>query len=297
VPSRLLDLSAIYEELRVFIDTHLSDFPESRIVSAYFVQRAQHDLAVRQDLLPLLVYQAVSDRSPSKMMPLLAAWALHLDACHLLDDAQDNKRFENTNVGIVALGAGQVALAELETTEEVLRDLLGALGRVVTLAAGAQNSELYRSATRSRTDYFRVVGGKAAAIIAAGAWMGGRFATDKDEILSLLREFGLALGMAIQIGDDCMDLADDLVQGIYTLPVIEGLALTGHPDHPTLKRLVSQTGMSPENARLAVDILERMGAIATSKRVVRAYQVQAAAVFEVIPGLRPYFAQYVAAKP
>jgi geranylgeranyl pyrophosphate synthase len=119
-------------------------------------------------------------------------------------------------------------------------------------------------------------------------------ATDKSESLSLLKEFGLALGMTIQISDDCLDLAEDLTNGIYTLPVIEGLSMTAHPEYPSLKRLIDQKPLREAAAEEVVHILDGMGVINACRRMARAYQAQAAAVFDPLPGLATYFADYVA---
>jgi len=293
-PSGTLPLSAIHEELRIFVDALLSDFSGSGSVSVYFTKRAQHEPAVRQDLLPLLVYEAVSQGGYSNAIPLAASWALCLAASHLLDDAQDNGRFQCVNDGVMALGAANVALAQLDTDEDALRDILDAIGRVAALGANAQSDELQHGRTWSKSGYFRNVMGKAAAIIATGVWIGGRLATENGETLALLKEFGLALGMAIQISDDCLDLADDLANGVYTLPVIEGLAMREHPDYPALKRLVSQTPLPESDVQTVVDILDNMGAVDACNHMVRAYQVQATAVFNIAPGLETYFADYVA---
>jgi len=292
-PSGTLPLSAIHEELRIFLDALLSDFPGSGSVSVYFTKRAQHEPAVRQDLLPLLVYEAVSQGGYSNAIPLAAFWALCLAASHLLDDAQDNGRFQCVNDGVMALGAANVALAQLDTGEDALRDILDAVGRVVALGANAQSDELQYGRTWSKAGYFRNMMGKAAVIIATGVWIGGRLATDNGETLALLKEFGLVLGMAIQISDDCLDLADDLANGACTLPVIEGLAMREHPDYPALKKLMSQTPLPESDVQTVVDILKNMGAVDACHRMVKAYQVQATAVFNIVPGLKTYFADYV----
>jgi len=148
----------------------------------------------------------------------------------------------------------------------------------------------------SKSDYFRSIAGKAAAIIATGVWLGGRLATDDSQTLTALKEFGLALGMSIQISDDCLDLAEDLMNGTFTLPVIEGLALPEHPDYPALQRLLNRRPLTAVDAQEIIRTLEGMGALTRCKRIIRAYQVQAAAAFTLFPGLEPHFANYVAAE-
>ena len=284
----------MHKELRLLVDEILVDFTGSEPVSAYFFKRAQHERALRQDLLPFFVYHAVGGQGRERAMPLLACWSLYLAGCHFLDDAQDNGRPEQVNHAMVALGAGQIALSQLETTAETLRDIMDALGRVTAIAAKAQNREGAAWRNWSRADYFQIIGGKAAAIIAGGAWLGGRLAEADAQTLMTLKEFGLALGMAFQLGDDYQDLAEDLANGIYTLPIIEGLSMTDHSERPLLARLLDQPQLSSETVDQVIFLLESMGAMAACQRITRAYQLQAAAVFTMLPGLEPYFADYVA---
>lgn len=292
-----MDLAVIYGELCSSVDALLADFSGSESISVYFSRRAKHKAAIKKDLLPLLVYEALNGSVDASGMLLVRTWALYLASSHLLDDAQDSQaRFYRVNESVMALGLANIALAQLETDEDTRRDILDAVGRVIILGAGAQNQELTHGRIWNRTDYFRSIAAKAAAIIATGAWMGGRLATNDPEMLVMLKEFGLALGMAIQISDDCSDIVDDLTNGIYTLPVIEGLAMTDHREHPTLQQLLSQPVLQRQEADQVKAVLEHMGAIKTCRRLIRAYQVQVEAVFDLLPGLRPYFADYVASK-
>jgi hypothetical protein len=286
-------LEGAHQELRDFIDALISDFSGSESVSSYFLQRTGREPAVRQDLLPLLVYVALSGRAYTTTIPALAAWGLCLAACHFLDDAQDHGQFQNVNDGLLALGTASVALAQLEMGEERLADILDAIGRVVALATQAQVAEYRRGPACSRTDYFRCIAGKSAAIIATGTWMGARLATDDEDLLALLKSFGLALGMAIQIRDDISDLAEDLANGVYTLSVIEALAMHEHHDYSQLKRLLNRESLLQDEISETIEILESMGAISNAKRTARAYQVQAAAVFQIIPTLEQFFGIYV----
>lgn len=278
------------------IDALLSDFPESESVSSYFAQRAQHELAIKQDLLPLLVFEAVGGHPTAFAMPLAAAWALQLAAAHWVDDAQDNGNMQQMHHSVLAMGTANVALAQLDTDADTLRDLMDAIGRVTALGASAQRDEWKNGRFWSKPDYFRSIAGKAAAIIATGIWLGGRLTTDDAQTLAVLKEFGLALGMSIQIADDCLDLAEDLMNGTFTLPVIEGLVLVDHPDYPVLQRLLTYQPITDATAQEIIRILEGMGALTRCNRIIRAYQTQAAAAFTLFPGLEPHFANYVAAE-
>lgn len=290
-------LNELHHELRSFIDALLSDLPENEGVSVYFTERSQHSGAVRQDLLPLIVYVAISEQPHSIAIPLAAAWSLHLAAAHMADAVQDQGDVQQVHQIVLTQGAANIALAKLNVDQDTLRDALDAIGRVAALGAKAQEYERMYGRVWTRADYFRSIAGKAAAIIATGVWLGGRLATDNGQTLAALQEFGLALGMAIQISDDCLDLAEDLVNGTFTLPVIEALAMTEHPDHLTLKQLLAQQPMTADSAARVKQMLEGMGVLTTCQRIIRAYQIQAAAVFTIFPNLEPYFTSYVAAKP
>ncbi|HRQ42421.1 MAG TPA: class 1 isoprenoid biosynthesis enzyme [Chloroflexota bacterium] len=291
-----VQVTVMYESLLEYIGSLLSGFPGSSTnqVLAYLALRRAHHPSMSQDLLPLFVYTAVSQDLPDRAMPLTAAWTLYLAACHLLDDAQDNQNMQQVNGGVTAFGVANVALAQLTTDQDTLCAILDAFSRVTALATNAQSDEYRPGYIRSRAEYFQSIGGKAAAIISTGVWAGGRLGTDDTSTLAILKEFGLAWGMAMQIGDDCLDLADDLARGLYTLPVIEGLAKTEHPEQSRLKQLSGKPSLSPPEVQAVVTILAAMGTMDSCRRVVRAYQMQASAVFNVFPGLEPYFADYVA---
>lgn len=285
----------VYDCLRGFIASNAKGLLGSGIekVMAYLEDRSKQTGCIRQDLLPLYVYLAISKRNYEPSIPLAAGWTLYLAASHFLDDAQDNSYMQLANASAAALGLANTALAQLPTDLDTLRDILDAFGRVAVLGANAQEDEQTRGRIWSRAEYFQAIAGKAAAIIATGVWAGGRLATNDPQTLTILKEFGLAWGMATQISDDCLDLEEDLRNGLYTLPVIEGLSQTTHPEHPSLSTLLGKTVLSRQEAQMVVNILDKMGTITLCKRVIRAYQAQAAAAFDVIPEMAAYFSDYV----
>lgn len=264
----------------------------NEIIFQYLYERRQHLVTIKQDLLPLMVYMGFSGRPYQDAIYVAAGWVLYLAAAHLLDDAQDNANMPNANAAVAAIGAANFILVDAPISKNILLDILDALGRVTFTAANAQASEKKEGHLASRTEYFELIIQKAAVIIATGVWMGGRLATDNLEKLDLLKEFGLAWGMAAQIADDCTDLVDDLSKGLYTLPVIEGLLKISHPNHLQLKQLVSRRSLDDNQIQTVCNILESMGAIIECKRLVRAYQLQAMTIFSNFPGLKPLFSTY-----
>lgn len=83
----------------------------------------------------------------------------------------------------------------------------------------------------SEADYFKVIAEKTASLYAAGCRLGGHYAGGSEARLRALEEYGLELGIAFQIVDDCLDLegdeavvgkslGTDLNKGKITLPML-----------------------------------------------------------------------------
>lgn len=285
-----------HRQVQALVAELLADVTHADCLNHYFVQRETNQGACRQDMIPWLVFQSIcGSEMAEKAIPLATAWALYLAAAHLMDDAQDNGRLTSMNESMMTLGAGNLALAKLAIDEIGLREMLAAMAQVTMLGCHAQLTELSHNQAISRSEYFRLIAGKSAALIATGAWLGGRLATTDPTTLQQIKSFGLALGMAMQIGDDCQDLAEDVTRGVYTLPVIEGLDLIEHPAHSKLVTLLNAPNLSPEDVSNIVMILDEMGVKKTCQRLIQAYLVQAAAVFSAVPGLKIYFADDVLA--
>jgi geranylgeranyl pyrophosphate synthase len=208
----------------------------------------------------------------------------------MLDAAQDKGAMSAVNDAVIGLGATNMALARLDIDADTLLDILDALGRATALAATAQQGELAEGGVPTRKSYFARTASKAALLIATGIWMGGRLATDDEQMLAMLKEFGLAEGMAIQIADDCEDLVSDLMMGVFTLPVIEGMTRGDDWHVPQLGQLLNEKPMGRERAEQVAALLAQMGALASARQVADAYKAQARTIFSVLPGLEPFFA-------
>ena len=87
-------------------------------------------------------------------------------------------------------------------------------------------------------DYWQMVEGKTAALIAACTELGALAAYGDDKVCSLYHKFGRMLGLAYQVQDDLLgiwgnssltgkSIKSDLVTGKITLPVLYGLSKAG----------------------------------------------------------------------
>ena len=134
---------------------------------------------------------------------------------------------------------------------------------VRVICQGEITQVLHRFDVAWREDqYFQVIAEKTASLYAAGCRLGGHYVGATDARLRALEEYGLELGIAFQIVDDCLDLegdervvgkslGTDLTKGKITLPMLylmrrdqasaERLkGLLGLPEQEALRRLRSE---------------------------------------------------------
>jgi octaprenyl-diphosphate synthase len=111
----------------------------------------------------------------------------------------------------------------------------------------------------TESQYFQVIADKTASLYAAGCRLGGHYGGGSEARQRALEEYGLELGIAFQIVDDCLDLegdervvgkslGTDLSKGKVTLPLLYLLqrdpgcadrlrAVLGQPEPVALRRL------------------------------------------------------------
>ncbi|HET8682950.1 MAG TPA: polyprenyl synthetase family protein [Micromonosporaceae bacterium] len=124
---------------------------------------------------------------------------------------------------------------------------------------------------RTEESYYAAITGKTAALLACACRLGALEAGGDEPAVEALAQFGLELGIAFQINDDVLDLVQteqhlgkpagkDLVEGVYTLPVI--LAARRAPGlYPRLAGPMS----AGEAEQLRADVVAAGGCEAASK--------------------------------
>lgn len=141
-------------------------------------------------------------------------------------------------------------------------------------------------------DYFRIIEKKTAALFAAAGELGARLNDASVEQSAALRTFGLKLGTAYQIYDDCVDLVGsedkagktlgtDLLKGKFTLPVLMLLRHSNNGNSGRVRALLLEEN-STNSAELA-DLIESSGSLHTALDAAGNLLDEARAVLEVIP--------------
>jgi octaprenyl-diphosphate synthase len=122
----------------------------------------------------------------------------------------------------------------------------------------------------SKPDYFRIIEMKTGALFAAATGLAGRLSGVSEETEAHLYSYGMKLGTAYQIYDDCLDLVGseevvgktlrtDLAKGKLTLPILNLLENSSEAQRTKLnKRILAQEDL---DLPVLVGIAEYEGAI------------------------------------
>lgn len=243
------------------------------------------------DLLPVATCIA-SGGAAEKAVPLAAAWIMYDQASNLFDDLEDQDgkpliwnewpvaRALQTGLGLIA--AAQICLSKLDVRPDVYREIVSAYNTTLALAAREQ------AGPRGGSDldaYLRHVVGKSGVVFATVAWSGARVHTNDPEAQKAMRQFGMSLGILLQLLDDCRDLwhgnlQSDLSAETFTLPVIYSLSQEKGLHSERLARLLQAPSKSVAEFREIYEILEAGGAFSYSMTLMKIYERAALAALK-----------------
>lgn len=135
--------------------------------------------------------------------------------------------------------------------------ILRAMADATTALAEGEILELLRTCDLGVTvdDYLEVIVNKTAVLIAAACEVGALLGDAAEDRVTALREYGMDVGVAFQLVDDCLDFVGDrerfgkpvgadLEEGKVTLPVIHALARASAEERERVARLVEQESFS-----------------------------------------------------
>lgn len=124
--------------------------------------------------------------------------------------------------------------------------------------------------TFTKEDYFKVIGMKTGALFGASCGLAARLSGHGEELEERMYDYGMKLGTAYQIYDDCLDLVGseevvgktlrtDLLKGKLTLPILNLLEAASESQRIKLnKRILNQ---EPLDLPVLLGIAEYEGAV------------------------------------
>jgi heptaprenyl diphosphate synthase len=202
---------------------------------------------VRPTLTLCAAYAATTADGPAAPEAVTGAVAIelvHLGSLYhddVIDEAETRRGVPSVNArwsNIVAILAGDFLLARASSLAASLgADVAGLLADTIGELCRGQVLELQHlfDVDRSEEDYASAIEGKTASLFAASCRIGGMVTGVSEPDLDALTRYGRHLGMCFQVVDDVLDITatdaalgkpsgQDLVEGVYTLPVIYALA-------------------------------------------------------------------------
>ncbi len=237
------------------------------------------------------------------IMGAVSVELVHLGSLYhddVMDEATTRRTVESVNAkwgNLQAILAGDYLLARAsEIAASLGTEVAGLLARTIGRLCEGQVLELQHTydVTRTEEAYLRSIDGKTASLYSTASRIGAITAGLDRTWIDAFTEFGLRYGMAFQIVDDILDLAatdeqlgkpagHDLIEGVYTLPVIRTLA-DGGAEADELRSLLGRP-LAEDEMHRARAIVRRSGQIESALETARQHVAAAGAVLDACDGL------------
>lgn len=220
----------------------------------YLTEIASHLLvAGGKRLRPMLsvVVSQIADApsSDAAVQGGIACELVHLGSLYhddVMDESPTRRGVETVNArwgNLQAILAGDFLLSRAsEIAASLGTEVAALLARTIGRLCEGQIEELRHTynVARPLDSYFSSISGKTASLFATSARIGGLVSQFERPMVDALTTYGEAYGMVFQIVDDLLDLSatdeelgkpsgHDMVEGVYTLPVLHTLAAGGVP--------------------------------------------------------------------
>lgn len=263
-------------------------------------------------LRPALVFlsgQAAGDCGPELVQAAVIIEMVHL-ATLVHDDVMDEARLRRGRLTLAAnwgheisvllgdcLFAHALKLAASFPTPEICRAVSAATNTVCS--GEILQTQRRRKFDLSRADYFKVLQMKTGELFALSCDLGAHLSGAGGAERSALRNYGMAIGTAYQIYDDCLDvfgseaaagksLGTDLAKGKLTLPLLLALEQASAAERSSLKSMVRQWDAA--HLPQLLKILRDHRTLEGSRQAVHQYLEVARRRLEVLPETESRFA-------
>jgi octaprenyl-diphosphate synthase len=243
-----------------------------------------------KQLRPLLVW--LSGSASGKINDDHVAVAVIIEMVHLAtlvhDDIIDEAEIRRSRPTLGAKWGNEIAvllgdclfahalkMAASFPTPEICRAVASATNTVCS--GEILQTQRRRELQISREDYFKVLSMKTAELFALSCDLGALLGHATPATRTALRKFGMTLGTAYQLYDDCLDVfgsesaagkkpGADLANGEITLPILIALERMTPAERARLEGQIRN--WRPENFPKVVESLENHQALTESRRII-----------------------------
>ena len=216
----------------------------------------------------------------------------------VMDEAPTRRGVETVNAkwgNLQAILAGDFLLSRAsEIAASLGTEVAALLARTIGRLCEGQIEELRHTynAARPEQSSLASIAGKTASLFATSARIGGVVAGFDRPTIDALTEYGDSFGMVFQIVDDLLDLTatdealgkpagHDMVEGVYTLPVLRTLQSGGIAAASLLDLLGKP--LEPSEREKALEIVRAHGGVESALVTAREWAARAVAACEPLP--------------
>ncbi|MEM8746518.1 MAG: polyprenyl synthetase family protein [Actinomycetota bacterium] len=231
----------------------------------------------------------------------VACELVHLGSLYhddVMDEAETRRGVETVNAkwgNLQAILAGDFLLSRAsEIAASLGTEVAGLLARTIGWLCEGQIEELRFTydVERSEASYEASIHGKTASLYGTAARIGGLVADHDPATVDAVTEFGNAYGMVFQIVDDILDVVateeqlgkpagHDMVEGVYTLPVLRTMSLGG-PGADELRSLLGSPLDANQQERARAIVLRGEG-VASAITTARDWVARAESAVDGLP--------------
>jgi heptaprenyl diphosphate synthase len=296
LPTVIDDLARVEDALRASVrteDPFLTEVASHLIVAGG--KRGRPAFAVGAAATARPTMEPVSQ---DVIMGAVSVELVHLGSLYhddVMDDATTRRTVESVNArwgNLKAILAGDFLLARAsEIAASLGTEVAGLLANTIGRLCQGQVLELQHTYNPLRTEevYLASIEGKTASLFATACRIGALVAELPRDHVDALTVFGRSFGMAFQIVDDVLDVVatdeqlgkpagHDLVEGVYTLPVLRTIA---GPGGERLRDLLGRP-LAPGELDEARGIVRSNGSVDAALDVARRYVDEANAALLVL---------------
>jgi heptaprenyl diphosphate synthase len=242
--------------------------------------------------------------SDDVIMGGVAVELVHLGSLYhddVMDEARTRRNVESVNArwgNLVAILAGDFLLARAsEIAASLGTEVAGLLAATIGRLCEGQVRELAQTfdVSRSEESYLLSIEGKTASLMSTACRIGAITAGFSRAGIDGFTSFGREVGMVFQIVDDILDVVatdeelgkpagKDMMEGVYTLPVIRALASEAASSSADSLRKLLGNPLRPGEVDEARALVKANGAVGQAIDVARGYATQASDAFDVAAG-------------
>ncbi len=142
-------------------------------------------------------------------------------------------------------------------------------------------------------DYFRIIKGKTAALIAACTACGARSATSNPDTIQLMKDFGESIGIAFQIRDDILDYegngltgkisGNDIKEKKITLPLIHALEKASFSKKRHILHIIGNKKKTRSDIAEVISFVSENGGMEYAALKMNQYRDKALAILDTYP--------------